>query len=81
MFLQNINSYLCTEVFLYVCYSFLLISNRFCDISLLLWPHCTGRNRDVGGDGQHWALEAHVHKTTYGLLAPYLMLLITYWAV
>ncbi len=29
---------LCTGAFLYVRYSFLLISNRFCDLSLLHWP-------------------------------------------
>ena len=31
-------NYLCTRAFLYVCYSFLLISNKFCDLSLLHWP-------------------------------------------
>ncbi len=30
---------LCTEAFLFVRYSFLLIFNKFCDLSLLQWPH------------------------------------------
>jgi hypothetical protein len=60
-------NYLCTGAFLYVCYSFLLIS-----INLLHCAHFT----------KLWALEspigAHEHKTTYGPLiytAPYIMVL------
>jgi hypothetical protein len=60
-------------VSLFVRYSFLIISNKFCDLSLLP-THCSGRYKDVGGVGGqcgkkhllHSALEAHVHKTTYG---------------
>ncbi len=36
---------LCTEAFLYLCYSFLLIFNKFCDLSLLHW---------VRGGGGGW---------------------------
>jgi hypothetical protein len=32
----------CTGTFLYICYSFLLISNKFCDLSLLHWPRGEG---------------------------------------
>jgi hypothetical protein len=38
--------YLCTREFLYVRYSFLLSSNKFCDLSLLHWPpHCSAIRR------------------------------------
>jgi hypothetical protein len=53
--------------FLYVRYSFLLISNKFCDLSL---PHCAPSLSP--------SLEAHVHKTTWGPLIDtdlYVMLL------
>jgi hypothetical protein len=59
-----------TGAFLYVPYSFLLISNKCCDLSVL---RCTvqGGIKMWGGGAQcgkknalHWALEAHVHKTT-----------------
>jgi hypothetical protein len=55
-------------------YSFLLISNKFCDLSLLHWmgAHCNKKNLP------HWALSfppnpsygplTHVNKTTYGPL-------------
>jgi hypothetical protein len=43
---------------LYVLYSFLSISNKFCDLSLLHWVP----------KPEQWVLEAHVHKTTYGPL-------------
>jgi hypothetical protein len=63
--------------FLYVRYSFLLISNKFCDLSLLLWVRvqCGKKNVPVlhcapslSHKAELWALEAHVHKTTYGPL-------------
>jgi hypothetical protein len=65
-------------------YSFLLISNKFCDLSLLHWmgAHCNKKNLP------HWALSfppnpsygplTHVNKTTYGPLidtALYVMIL------
>jgi hypothetical protein len=34
----NTHLFLCTGAFLYVRYSFLLIYNKFCDLSLLHWP-------------------------------------------
>ncbi len=52
---------LCTGAFLYVRYSFLLISNKFCDFSF-----CTGRcswgYRDVGGGGGGWGGGSAVRK-------------------
>jgi hypothetical protein len=78
----------CPRRYLILCYSFLLISNKFCDFSLMRW---------VGGGGEQcgkknllhcapllspkaelWALESHVLKTTYVPLidtALYVMLL------
>jgi hypothetical protein len=77
--------------FLYVRYSFLLISNKFCDLSLLIlggggggWGQC-GKiftalcSLSVSPKAELWALEAHGHKTTNGPLidtALYIMLLI-----
>ncbi len=57
-------------------YSFLLVSNMFCDLSLLLWPLFRAvRYRGVWEGGEcgkknllRWALEAHVHKTICGPL-------------
>ena len=56
----------------YVRYSFLLISTKFCVLSLL---HCA---TSLSPKTELWALEPHVHKTTYGPLidmALYVMLL------
>ncbi len=62
-----------TEAFLYVSNSFLLISTKFCDLSLLRWVgwgwqcgkknllHCTP---SLSSKAELWALEAHVHKTS-----------------
>jgi hypothetical protein len=66
---------------LYVRYSFLLISNEFCD-----WRgggECDEKNLlhfapSLSHRAKLWALEAHVHKTTYELLidtALYIILL------
>ncbi len=54
----------------------LLISDKFCDLSLLHWPLYRAVYRDVGRDGGqygkknllHCALGSHVHETTYGPL-------------
>jgi hypothetical protein len=56
----------------YVCYSFLLISNKFCDLSLLHGGggqfgqknllHCAP---SLSPRAKLWALDAHVHETTY----------------
>jgi hypothetical protein len=48
---QALKLFLSTGAFLFVRQSFLLISNKFCDLSLLLWL-CSGRYRDVGGGGR-----------------------------
>ncbi len=65
--------------------SFLLISTKFCEISLLHWlrGQCGKKNilhcaPSLCPKAQLWALKAHVHKTTYGPLidkALYVMLL------
>jgi hypothetical protein len=71
------NLLLCTGAFLYACYSFLLISNKFCDLSLLHWPLFRAVQRCGGGGGGSAIRKiyctgrvprAHVHKTTYGHL-------------
>jgi hypothetical protein len=77
---------LCTGTFISVCYSFLLISNKFCNLSLLIgWEgggsavrktYCTVLAHS--SKAELWALEAHVHKIAYGPLidtALYVMLL------
>jgi hypothetical protein len=59
------------RAFLNVHYRFLLISNKFCDLSLLHWVPSLSPKAEL------WALEDHVHKTTYGPLmdnALYVML-------
>jgi hypothetical protein len=58
---HEMNIFLCTGALLYVRYSFLLISNKFCDLSLLLWV-------GEGGGGLFWApngtpLTARCHFT------------------
>jgi hypothetical protein len=69
------------------CYIFLLISNKFCDLSLLHWAggggQCGKKNLlhcapSLSPKAELWSLEAHVHKTTYGPLIDttlYIMLL------
>ncbi len=61
------HKFLCTGAFLYVLYSFMLISNKFCDLSLLHFPLFRARC----GGGQcgkkyllHWALEARYRFIT-----------------
>jgi hypothetical protein len=61
-----------TRAFLYERNSFLLISKKFCDLSLLHWAcgqknllHCAP---SLSPKAKLWALEAHVHKITYGPL-------------
>ncbi len=50
-------------MYLYVCYSFLLISNKFCDLSLLHWA--LEANYDTAlYNPLKSPMEAHVHKTT-----------------
>jgi hypothetical protein len=56
---------LCTGAFLYVRFSFLLISNKFCDLNLMHLPLYKVVQRCGAGGGQcgkknvlHWTLEA-----------------------
>jgi hypothetical protein len=46
-----VSNFLCTGMFLYVLYSFLLISNKFCDFSFLHWPLFMGLQRCGRGGG------------------------------
>ena len=58
-----LSSFLCTGAFLNVPYSFLLISNKFCEISLLHWPMF----RDVEGGGA--SAVRKIYCTVYNLTA------------
>jgi hypothetical protein len=55
---ENVLYPLCTGVFLYVRYCFLLISNKFCDLILLHWPLLRAVSRCGRGGGQWGAQEA-----------------------